>query len=151
MKLSDYVDITRETPAYRAVWTGAMHTLPVQSSTDWLNDRFGNMPNRYLFSGHVFACSMLIWRDHTKDYELELITTDGDQFSELYTPIIEKASVLFPEHQVRPKSCVYDVTDDWERWVLDWYIAKDGTTYQPCIMIAVKDEMLALQCKLSLT
>jgi hypothetical protein len=160
MKLSDYVDITRETPAHRALWQipapralerGAMHTLPQESATEWLNARFGHMPNRYIFSAHICVCSAHIWNDQSKDYDNQLLTTDGEEFTGLYTPIVNKVSGLFPEYKSRPRSCVYDVTDEWERWELDWFVAKDATVYQPCVMIAFRDELLALQCKLALS
>jgi hypothetical protein len=152
MNLSDYVDITRETPPHRILWTGAGITLPFKSSTNWLYEQFGPMPNQYLFYSSVYACSTKAWNDDTKDYdEVELITSDGEEFTKLYQPLVDKAMGLFPERDVRPRRGLYDVTDEWERWSLEWFVGKYDTVHQPCVMIAFKDEMLAIQCKLALS
>jgi hypothetical protein len=153
MNRIDILDHNITTPEHRITWSWGISDYRNQEgmdviSTHWLLENMGAMPIRYRISEPACKCDVLVWDAGKGDYVINKTYTDGLRLkvNQIWLTLVARLYKLTPSVV---RYITYDVTPEWERWV---FIRQNyDNTETTDLLIAFRNELVALQCKLALS
>jgi hypothetical protein len=159
MSLLEPLDEMVTTTVYRLMWKWAWNVATesscsyveiISATTAWLQNHMWGSPVRYVLYRKANHQLLYEWDIESGDY-IKMSSIYGvKEFAARWDPLVGRLNGLIAGEPGYVDYIEYEVSAGWERWVYTKYYddVSSNTTH---ILIAFDDELMALQCKLTVS